>query len=464
MKCPNILVIDINQDIAGLIKKTFDGHCQVIATPYTLQAIDILSEKTIDFMFVVHQLPEINGLNVLESLKDVHHSLLPTVFISKSPTQDLIISAFRSGAADFLKAPINPDELQLCLERVHSSVQQSQFQTSYFALKRKIINKSRVRHLIQSTQGFLSNMFRKEEIGTMLPEGELSSASDLLSCSLSTPGRISGTTERSIQIPKDLTQEGDSASPVNCYFFGNFRIVINDQIIEKWSSKKGKSLIAYLLFNHKRRIYRDVLMENFWPNTDPDCARNCLNVALHGIRRVISEADSSREYIIFKDECYYINPEIDIRLDVEKFLRYWSKGQTFEQEKNIQDELKYYELAITSYRGDFFEDDLYEDWASLERENLKEIYLTILNRISNYYALNGKPATAISLCEQILQKDNCQEEVHRRIMRCYYRLGRRNRAIKQFHKCAEILKEELEVEPTQMTKNLYEQIKNDSFA
>lgn len=109
------------------------------------------------------------------------------------------------------------------------------------------------------------------------------------------------------------------------------------------------------------------------------------------------------------------------------------------------------------------EEDIYENWNSLDRENLKEIYLVVLDRLSKYYSSDSKPLTAIKLCEVILQKDNCREDVHQRLMRCYYRLGLRDKAIKQFRKCKEILNAELEVEPTQTTMDLYQKIKKDSL-
>jgi DNA-binding SARP family transcriptional activator len=239
--------------------------------------------------------------------------------------------------------------------------------------------------------------------------------------------------------------------------------MLNDQLIEIWSSRKGKAVFAYLAVNHKRRINRDILMDIFWPNSSPESARNSLNVALHSARRLFYAIDPLHEYILFKDECYFINPDIEMWLDMEEFLHFWRTAQSTEREKGITVALSEYELAAALYKGDFMEEFLYESWSAHDRENLKEIYLVILDRISKHYSLNGKPATAINLCETILEKDNCREDIYRRLMRCYYRSGQRDKALKQFRRCAEVLKAELEVEPTHTTIKLYEQIKQDSL-
>ena len=238
-------------------------------------------------------------------------------------------------------------------------------------------------------------------------------------------------------------------------------MIVNGQAIEHWNNRKGRALFTYLAVNHKHRIYRDMLMETFWPNSDPNSARNSLNVALHSIRRTLQKVYPNYEYILFKGECYFFNPDLELWVDSEDFLQHWKIAQSIEREQGLEAALSAYERAAVAYKGDFLEEDRYESWPSAERENFKEICLFILDKLSKYYSLDGKPSTALSLCETILAHDNCREDIHRRVMRCYYRLGHRDRALKQFQKCVDVLKGELEVEPTHTTVELYHQIKQD---
>ena len=55
----------------------------------------------------------------------------------------------------------------------------------------------------------------------------------------------------------------------------------------------------------------------------------------------------------------------------------------------------------------------------------------------------------------MLEKDDCLENVHRKLILCYYRLGRRDKAIRQYYKCSEALRKELNIEPSQSTKELF---------
>ena len=107
------------------------------------------------------------------------------------------------------------------------------------------------------------------------------------------------------------------------------------------------------------------------------------------------------------------------------------------------------------------EEELYDEWASMERENFREMYLAVLDRLSENYVFSNQCTPAARLCEEILEKDDCREDIHRRLMLCYYRMGCRDKALRQFKKCSEILKAELEVEPTKPTRQLYDEIRND---
>jgi DNA-binding SARP family transcriptional activator len=59
----------------------------------------------------------------------------------------------------------------------------------------------------------------------------------------------------------------------------------------------------------------------------------------------------------------------------------------------------------------------------------------------------------------MLEKDECQESVHRRLMLCYLKLGLRDRALRQYARCVEVMRRELNVEPTAETKRLCDEIR-----
>ncbi|MBE9508352.1 MAG: tetratricopeptide repeat protein [Chloroflexi bacterium] len=86
------------------------------------------------------------------------------------------------------------------------------------------------------------------------------------------------------------------------------------------------------------------------------------------------------------------------------------------------------------------------------------MYLDIADRLSEYYVGQGEYTAAIALCRKILARDNCREEAHCRLMRCYLAQGQRHLAVRQYQTCVEALKEELDLAPSEETVALYRRI------
>jgi DNA-binding SARP family transcriptional activator len=122
-----------------------------------------------------------------------------------------------------------------------------------------------------------------------------------------------------------------------------------------------------------------------------------------------------------------------------------------------------YRAGTELYRGDFLEEDLYEDWSHARREHLRQTYLDVLNQLSESYLQQDDYTEAITLCQEILVRDSCHEEAHRRLMCCYQSQGQRHLALRQYQRCVQALQMELDVSPMPETEQLYEQISGNSL-
>ncbi len=237
---------------------------------------------------------------------------------------------------------------------------------------------------------------------------------------------------------------------------GHFSITVQDSLL-KLHATRGLSLLKYLLLYHKQNTPREVLMDIFWPDADPDAARNNLNVAIHGLRQVLRTV-TDVEMIHFEDGAYGLSPDLEIWLDVEEFERCIKMGQQLESKKQLTAAVAEYEIAVNLYRGDFLADNPYEGWTVLDRERLRIAYLDTLDHLSQIYFSQERYAACITLCQLILTRDLCREDVHCRLMRCYSRLGQGSLALRQYQICVEALSDELEVDPAPETIRLYERI------
>jgi DNA-binding SARP family transcriptional activator len=243
------------------------------------------------------------------------------------------------------------------------------------------------------------------------------------------------------------------------YCLGTFRVYEDDHPIEEWPSRKGKSIFKYLLLHRWQRITKEVLMAQFWPEATADAARNNLNVAIYGLRKALRNGHPDFSHVLFQDDCYFLNPEMDIWVDMEAFEDAYLKARQLEQQQDTAVVIHEYHAAEALYLGELFAEDRYEDWPTARRQQLHVHYLQLLTcLIEHYFAIEQYP-TCITFANKLLLIEPCHEATHRLLMRAYARQQQGYLALRQYHHCVEALAEELAVPPDPTTVQLYEAIR-----
>ena len=242
---------------------------------------------------------------------------------------------------------------------------------------------------------------------------------------------------------------------------GSFEVSSEWKHVQRWQSMKAKSVFQYLITKPREPIIKDVLMEALWPDCEPQSASNNLKAAIHSIRQTLSQLFNNKEsfpYILFLQGSYLINPEVHLWVDVEDFEQHWERGRRLKREGDLAKAIEEYELAEALYRGDYLEDSPYEEWTLLRREALKDTYLTILGKLADHSLETSDYESCVIYCQKILAKDTCREDAYQRLMRCYSRLGRRNRALRWYEICHRTIQAELDTTPDHETTALYHQL------
>lgn len=252
-------------------------------------------------------------------------------------------------------------------------------------------------------------------------------------------------------------QETFPCIPISVHMLGNFTVTIQESNLMLPSSR-SLSLFKYLLLHHKQNTPREVLMDVFWPDAEPETARNNLNVAVHSLRRAIRSM-IFLPFIVFKDGGYGFESNVEVWLDIEEFERCVKAGERFEARNQLSTAVSQYEAAISLYQGDFLEQNPYEEWTVLDRERLRIAYLDTLDRLSQIYFKEERYSACRSACQLILARDPCREDAHCLLMQCYSRQGQPHLALYQYQVCVEALRGELQVEPAPETTQLYNRIR-----
>jgi predicted ATPase/DNA-binding SARP family transcriptional activator len=208
-----------------------------------------------------------------------------------------------------------------------------------------------------------------------------------------------------------------------------------------------------------------------WPDWPEQDARHNLSQALFKLRLALGDHNARPPYLLIARDAIQFNRESDYLLDLDQFNAYfsaWEKVRGLESvdASNLLNQL---EEMVRLYRGEFLQHFYlkdsaeFEEWILVQREALHQRAMNALTSLANEYELRGDFQAAHSYALRQLEVDPWREEAHCQIMRLLASDGQRSSALAQFESCRKVLAEELGVEPSPKTRDLYEQIRSGTF-
>lgn len=242
------------------------------------------------------------------------------------------------------------------------------------------------------------------------------------------------------------------------YGLGTFHLYKNEQLLENWPSRKSKSILKYLLLHRQYPVSKEILMETFWPDFDPEAARNNLNVAIYNLRQTLRNGDANYSHILYLNDGYLLNPDLSIWIDVEAFQQHVDAAEVAIRRGMLAEAVNEFEAAVAHYQGELLAEDRYEEWLLPVRQRLHDEYLIALDYLSNYYFEQNEDRLCIAACHEMLAREPGYEAIHRRLIRVYMRQNQRYLALRQYQQCVKILRDELNVAPDPQTTRLVEAI------
>jgi DNA-binding SARP family transcriptional activator len=239
--------------------------------------------------------------------------------------------------------------------------------------------------------------------------------------------------------------------------FGYGQAFYQDHPLPGFPHQQAWLLLCYLLLNKLHPHYRERLAAVFWEDQPVHIARKNFRNALWRLRQSLQIAGAApEEYLHISEESLSFISYSPFWLDLDEFEAAVPCLSIPDQELTLQ-HIAQLENAISLYSGDLLE-SVYQDWCLYDRERLRLVYFSMLNKLVSYYAASANYPRGLALGELILSRDPTREDIHRQQMWMHWRSGDRGAALAQYKMCTQVLRQEIGVAPMDATRQLFEQI------
>jgi predicted ATPase/DNA-binding SARP family transcriptional activator len=243
-----------------------------------------------------------------------------------------------------------------------------------------------------------------------------------------------------------MTGRGEPPAELHLHLFGRFRAERWGEVIQL-ATRHERLLLAWLAL-HSEPHAREKLAALLWPDASDAAGRASLRNTLSSLRRHLG-----RDSFTSDRETVQLSPDFPIRADAAEFRREAAK---FLQAPSPDPAA----VPLDLYTDDLLI-DLYDDWVLSERETLRRLYLESLLEMIRQMRSQSRYEIAIGLAGRLLERDRANESAHQHLMFCQLAAGNRAAALKQYESCRSALRDELGVEPSSATRNLFDWIRQD---
>lgn len=265
-----------------------------------------------------------------------------------------------------------------------------------------------------------------------------------------------------VATPHEATAQGKTSlqgvpEKLTIKLFGGLEVYRGDVRIDPalFSRKNVRILLALLVLNRGREFSRDYLISQMWPTADVLAGRR----KFYTVWSILKQALSPTAH-----ECpYLIRQQLGVRLDATLLEsdvaeletichRLLFEGPEYKGWSSI------HERVTTTFAEDLMpgveSSPIIESWRKEYRSRLTDA----LNTASNRLRCAGNIQDALWFAQAAYQREPAREDVCMTLMRAQIDAGQRSAAIATYHACRKSLADELGIDPSLETMNLYTHI------
>jgi DNA-binding SARP family transcriptional activator len=254
--------------------------------------------------------------------------------------------------------------------------------------------------------------------------------------------------------------------------FGRTDFLLRGKALEedKWTRKKSKILLAYLMADPKRVHTKDEIIDMFFGDAPADKADTMYHSTMYNIRTALkiydikSDApkrskhkpyDYNPEYILYGDKTLRLNADFYYESDNVRFEKLYEKFRLPLAAKD--DRIKSAIAAAELYAGDFLP-GYYESWCEELRIKYKNMFATLMTGLIELLEPENRIEEIVKYSERLLTEDSLNEAAYLAAIKAYANMQNINMAKSLLAKMLRVFDEELGEKPSSKTLRIISEI------
>lgn len=250
---------------------------------------------------------------------------------------------------------------------------------------------------------------------------------------------------------------------IHINLLGNFSVRYKENKVAGFEILKVKELFCYLIINHDKILSREKVSSRLWGNQcTTEKSKKYLRDTLWRLKSSLNAASFPKKgFLHVEPEWLQLISNESVHIDTLNFEKVYKSVKNISPNDINEEQTRRLDEVVETYQGNLLE-NWNQEWCDFERERILHMYILSLDKLARISLKQKKFEAGHSYVQKILKYDNARERTHRLKMLMYAKSGNRIGAIRQYKKCAAILRKEMDVEPSRLTKELYRKIKKDS--
>ena len=249
------------------------------------------------------------------------------------------------------------------------------------------------------------------------------------------------------------------ADQIHIRMFGGFSLFVNneckDSVIAK--SKKGLTLMQYLILKCDAAVPNFKLIEALWPNEESSNPENALKTLFSRFRAILNQCCPTLGACIAANRGgYQFMPLKDMTIDLFEFRE--TAGKLEDCAKLTPENRPLFQRILAIYTGDLLAGSDQDDWAISTSVSLHDQYIKIIYRYVTLLQEKSEYEEIIQTCRFALETDPFDERLHLELMQALVKTNRSNEALMQYKHVTNMHFRYLGVKPPEGIQEFYKQI------